>query len=1451
MDRLVRSMKTTPNKTCPQCGDLLPDDAFRGICPRCLMLMNLADPTVMENENGAKVKKPKAPSIEEIAPLFPQLELLEFIGQGGMGAVYKARQKDLDRIVALKILPKEIGEAPGFAERFTREAKALAKLNHPCIVTIHEFGKADGLYFFLMEYVDGLNLRQLLHNGRIEAREALAIVPQICDALQYAHDHGIVHRDIKPENILLDRLGNVKVADFGLAKIIEGRDGSSSGPAENRESAEDENLTEAGKIMGTPKYMSPEQVESPGTVDHRADIYALGVVFYQMLTGEMPDSPLQPPSKKVRLDVRLDEVVLRALEQKPDLRYQQASVLKTEVETIVANAAQSEDGGQKATNNSGSSKSGMVRIFELLSGITDSCPLARKLANISALGFLGALAFLGFIPLPGMKLCFSFAGFAGFFGFLGLATMVEVVHRKRKNQEAPGATPAHFTKVQRIIVLRAVAMCIVSALFASHLQPVTLQIAIMTWGFLGMLLVAWKALVPRNAQAKGLAALNTAYRIGLIHGIGIILGAFLAFTNAGLDLRPPDMLFVGMLIGGAFIAILKMITGLKTETSRGFKQWTPLVVALVAGFIVAGSIFHPKTNNSLSTSTYTQDSTIQAAGMAHSTLTIEYTNQTDQAISTTRFLNSDFIHVESIHDAEGRLIDFKARPDIGDIIEYELTFNEPIPPGKTVSFTCEGIQIGAIKAMGDSDVFEYSMKHWSGYKSITRRIERYRLPAGAVLIDKFPPDLKEETVGDHLELHIDRNIPPGDHLEVRFRYRLTAAGTTNQSSSFGPEIERVLLDPQQATEYEMLDLKTGKLLPGPQEGDDAGSMFAWLETNRVHLSFFWEINRGCLPCIRTKLADFDNEHWTNATPAECFKALESGKTQLPLDYSNMDDASTDAGIQVYILPPASQLPRTLAFQTRDGTSGLMQIIGYDDDPRGVKIRYKLLRQDAKPTDILKGSIDADSPDPGKSAGTTFGPVRERLLPDPDAGVGHELLNMGTGNFRSMPMVQEENGADEGGVYELLGRSPVDLFSSWGRGKIYLLCVKTRLADFNNEQWENAVPEDCLAALDCETTLQPLDKDRGGSRFAKEGIRVYDLPPASQLPLTLAFQTRDGTSGLMQITGYDTDPRGVKIRYKLVEAALNGIDESSQEETQSGQDVSEAEEAKSGNYSVTWDNGTTFEIVGILRNPRESNVWFHPDGTPFTQPPAEVVQLAGPRTADSPVQVVKPEEELLVYYRFLGQADTSLRRIKLDWQSKAHTLDGPCPTVWADGKRCQTVEHFAVKEEISSTDVKIELVTGDAAWEPVAEYDGVDTTILLPNAEVKFSPPRFDEKQKYYVLDVMHLLSRKDYALRMVAHLKDGGQTEVEFHAGINLTLQKPNKEYRLKELPYAVIRLGEVEMDEVEKWVLERTPRLHGEIKNIVIPPVTESTNDTAPTTLIEPFLGRWKSEPDNKIKGS
>ena len=259
--------------------------------------------------------------MEEVARLFPHLDILGLLGVGGMGAVYRARQPALDRWVALKLLPSTSTGGPNFAERFNREARALARLSHPNIVSVHEFGQVEGRHFFLMEFVDGANLRQLERAGRLSPREVLQLIPQICDALQYAHDEGVVHRDIKPENVLIDRKGRVKIADFGLAKIL-GTD------------PETLRLTAEGQVMGTPHYMAPEQFSQPLEVDHRADIYSLGVVFYEMLTGDLPMGRFLPPSRKVQVDVRLDDVVLRALENDRTRRYQHVSEVKSGVATI-------------------------------------------------------------------------------------------------------------------------------------------------------------------------------------------------------------------------------------------------------------------------------------------------------------------------------------------------------------------------------------------------------------------------------------------------------------------------------------------------------------------------------------------------------------------------------------------------------------------------------------------------------------------------------------------------------------------------------------------------------------------------------------------------------------------------------------------------------------------------------------------------------------------------------------------------------------------------------------------------------------------------------------------------------------------------------------------------------------------------------------------------------------
>jgi len=377
-------------------------------------------PTVDQHDTDTEAEQFVPPALEDLADLFPQLELLELIGRGGMGAVYKARQPELERLVALKILTPRSAHDPGFAERFMREARALARLNHPHIVAVYDFGHKEDLNYFVMEFVDGANLREVQKAGELSAQQALAIVPQICEALQFAHNEGVVHRDIKPENVLLDQKGRVKIADFGLAKIV-------------GKQAQNLTLTAEGHVMGTPHYMAPEQVEHPHDVDHRADIYSLGVVFYEMLTGELPLGKFAAPSRMVQVDVRLDEVVLKTLEKRPERRYQQVSQVGTEVQTIassdsaVARANAPTEGIEKE-------KTPLVRTIELWYDISFTSPLAVKLINMSYLGFLAFLAFLGYAPLPGMRVCFGFSGFAGFFGLIGFAFMAESRKRHKDKQ---------------------------------------------------------------------------------------------------------------------------------------------------------------------------------------------------------------------------------------------------------------------------------------------------------------------------------------------------------------------------------------------------------------------------------------------------------------------------------------------------------------------------------------------------------------------------------------------------------------------------------------------------------------------------------------------------------------------------------------------------------------------------------------------------------------------------------------------------------------------------------------------------------------------------------------------------------------------------------------------------------------------------------------------------------
>ncbi|HEV7406403.1 MAG TPA: protein kinase [Chthoniobacteraceae bacterium] len=260
------------------------------------------------------------PSPAELALLLPQHHIQGLLGRGGMGAVYRGFDESLERPIAVKILPAEVAADAGFVARFHREARVLARLQHPGIVGIYGFGQtSEGHLYIVMELVEGTDLARVLRGGPLPPARALELVRELCAPLQYAHALGVIHRDLKPANILLDRDGRAKLADFGLARPLD---------------EECAGLTLAGDALGTPAYMAPEQRE--GKADHRTDIYALGVMLYEMLTGIRPEGVFDPPSAKAKMDPRVDPVVIKAMQSEPERRYASVEAFQAELQRIGA-----------------------------------------------------------------------------------------------------------------------------------------------------------------------------------------------------------------------------------------------------------------------------------------------------------------------------------------------------------------------------------------------------------------------------------------------------------------------------------------------------------------------------------------------------------------------------------------------------------------------------------------------------------------------------------------------------------------------------------------------------------------------------------------------------------------------------------------------------------------------------------------------------------------------------------------------------------------------------------------------------------------------------------------------------------------------------------------------------------------------------------------------------------
>ncbi|HLZ24249.1 MAG TPA: serine/threonine-protein kinase [Ktedonobacterales bacterium] len=255
------------------------------------------------------------------------------LGQGGMARVYKGRQENLDRAVAIKVLPPYYAADPAFVERFKLEARAMARLSHPNIVTVHDAGEDQGRLYIIMEYIGGGTLKQRSARS-MPLSEITRVIHEVAGALTYAASMGIIHRDVKPVNVLLDTSGRAVLSDFGIAKVL----------------ATSAALTQSGAGVGTPEYMSPEQCRG-GSVDARSDIYALGVMLYEMLTGHTPFEadnytalahshiyePVPPPSRlNPRISLAVQAVVMKALEKDPTQRFQTATDMAITLEQAVA-----------------------------------------------------------------------------------------------------------------------------------------------------------------------------------------------------------------------------------------------------------------------------------------------------------------------------------------------------------------------------------------------------------------------------------------------------------------------------------------------------------------------------------------------------------------------------------------------------------------------------------------------------------------------------------------------------------------------------------------------------------------------------------------------------------------------------------------------------------------------------------------------------------------------------------------------------------------------------------------------------------------------------------------------------------------------------------------------------------------------------------------------------------
>jgi predicted Ser/Thr protein kinase len=923
------------------------------------------------------------------------LEILELLGRGGMGAVYKVRQREIDRVAALKILPPHFGSDPAFAARFAREARALAKLNHANVVTLYEFGQTDsGLYFFLMEYVDGLNLRGLMEAGRVEPREALAIVPQVCDALQYAHDSGIVHRDIKPENILLDRRGRVKVADFGLAKIV-GQD--EAAPPDAGGSVQGM-ATEAGRVVGTPQYMAPEQVERPGTVDHRADIYALGVVFYQMLTGDLPGRRIEPPSKRIAVDVRLDEVVLRALEREPGRRYGQASVMKADVETVAGGMGAAAAGFvPPAVALPPGSRGGVAGGF--------TAPADGRAPRLSRTAVVGA--------------CWAALFIVAAVGTLGVRVQTAV----------PGGAPPPGPMWWKFVLI------------------VTLLLPGMSAPF-GTTVLGWVAVMQIRRSLGRIYGLGLALFDGLLFPL-LLLDALLVWVLMAAKLGLPEAVIVAAVVDAGLVwqawRLVNRGMGGSTEGSVGGFPVLPYDLQQSRPGRGAGA------------------SLPQGAGGAAG-------------------------------GGEGpprTALDYIA---LGYLVAASV--------GTQVWMTASGWQSAGPLIVGCAALLlalGWGIGRWGRGYQIATLILLVGFGAGAAVLAGVVIPRRQAAAAASVQAKTSAS-------------KQSVTGRTALATPFGPVVERVLPDPDNgnaATNEETLCLRTGQMTNALKEvSSDGGARLRGLLASEGDL--FAEhgdylAGQWALITAGLKLTDFPTGQWETATAADVDEALKGSTSMRHVTHS---------GAVLYV-PSESFVPMTLAFEARDGSRGLIQVTGFVNEPRCVKVRYKVLEKAAAGTRPAEPNV------------STLGPAAERVLYP--VAVQRPVKGRDLDGNQEIEVPDERTRGGEGQFFQWTAEHGVDLMA-FGTKRHWALWTTLKLASVHPAAWERERERvaDVDAAL--ESGSAPL---RVAEPDQKAGFTSYDIG-GMEFPLTLAFRMAAGNCGLLQVTGLAESPPGVKVPYKLVQ-----------------------------------------------------------------------------------------------------------------------------------------------------------------------------------------------------------------------------------------------------------------------------------------------------------------------------